>query len=206
MVVAVVLALVAAGVLATTNFFGVDLPFFRPSEQQLVTRMTEAAAGGGYAVTFVEADAKKWHVGPGHQLEKFTLGQGDATFARLTSSTPLDESTWEWSTQGLSITFPVEFNNLTNGRTIEIGVVARLAQARPTDAISVAYATQQAGNSGWKKIPLGSEFELRKFTFDVPAIGPGTYTKEPILVIHADASGRGRGAEILGVYVKRVGP
>jgi hypothetical protein len=190
-----------------TNVVDVDVFSSRSPEQQLVKRMTDtAAAGGGYAVTFADVDAKKWHVAEGHQLEKFSLDAGTAGLARLTSSAPLNPTTWEWATQGLSTAFPIAFNNQTGGRKVEIGVVARLAQAKSTDAISVVYATQQAGNSGWQKIPLTPEFELRKFIFSVPVLDPGPYTKEPILVIHADATGGGRAAEILGVYVKQVTP
>lgn len=198
-----VLALAAAGVLVGTKFLGIDLLSMRPSERELVMQMSEAAAlGGGYAMLFSGPDAEKWKVAPGHQLEKFSVESGDAAFARLTSSAPLDPKSWEWASQGLSTTLPVEFNNQTNGQVVEIGVVARATAMKPTDAISVAYATQQAGNSGWKKIAVSGNFELHKFVFKVPAIEPGAYKTNPILVIHADASGAGRAAEILGVYVK----
>ncbi len=202
-----VLALAAAGVLGGASFFGIDLLSMRPSERELVMRMSETAAlSGGYAIMFSGPDSEKWKVAPGHQLEKFSVESGDAAFARLTSSAPLDTKTWNWATQGLSTSLPIEFNNQTNGQKVEIGIVARATAMKSTDAITVAYATQQAGNSGWKKIPVGRDFELFKFVFAVPQIEPGAYTHQPILVVHADATGGGRSAEILGAYVKKYRP
>ncbi|MFM9865669.1 MAG: hypothetical protein ACKVRO_18910, partial [Micropepsaceae bacterium] len=153
---------------------------------------------------FAGADAAKWQVGDGHQLEKFSVDNGVTAFARLTSAVPLNAETWEWSTQGLSTLFPVAFNNRTNSGKLEIGVIARSPATKGSKAVSVVYATQEAGNSGWKDVPLGPNFELTTFVFDVPSREPGTYTKQPILVINADRSGGGASAEILGVYVKQI--
>lgn len=174
------------------------------SEEQLVTDLKIAAAGGGYAVTFSQADGSKWQVADGHQLEKFSIDNGAIAFARLTSSVPMNAETWEWSTQGLSTLFPVAFNNRTNSGKLQIGVIARSPAIKGSKAISVVYATQEAGNSGWKDIPIGPSFELTTFVFDVPKRDPGSYTKQPILVINADRSGSGASAEILGVYVKQI--
>lgn len=198
---AVALSLVAAGA-----FFWKDIQRLtgRVSEEQLVTDLKTAAAGGGYAVTFSQADAAKWQVAEGHQLEKFSVDNGAVAFARLTSSVPLNAQTWEWSTQGLSTLFPVAFNNRTNSGKLQIGVIARSPATNGSKAISVVYATQQAGNSGWKDIPVGPNFELTTFVFDVPHRDPGTYTKQPILVINSDRSGSGASAEILGIYVKQI--
>lgn len=174
------------------------------SEEQLVKDLKEAAAGGGYAVTLAQADASKWQVGDGHRVERFTVGDGTTGIARLTSSTPLEPSSVEWEKQGLSTKFPVAFNNQTNGGKLQIGVIARAPATNASKAISVVYATYQAGNSGWKDIPVGSNFALTTFTFDVPKIAPGAYTNQPILVINADRSGGGASAEILGIYVKQI--
>ena len=174
------------------------------NEDRLVAQMTNEVAGGGYAVTFSQNEASKWQVGEGHRIERFSLEAGSAVFARLSSSTPLNPTTWEWSTQGLSTTFPVEFNNATNGQEIEIGVIARAATANPSSEMSVVYATQQAGNSGWHPIALTGEFALTKFTFTVPKVDDGAYTKQPILVINADKAGGGKSVEVLGVYVKKL--
>lgn len=202
---ALIFALAAAGVLVWTNT--VQLPISmspQSAEKKLVDQMNEAVAGGGgYAVAFGQADVTKWQLGAGHRLERFSVEGGDAVFARLTSGAPLNKETWEWATQGLSTELPVQFNNQTNGKKIEIGIVARMSSANPSKTISVAYATQQAGNSGWQEIALSGDFALKTFTFDVPPLEPGSYTAKPILVIHADSSGGGAAAEILGVYVKQ---
>lgn len=198
---AVVLCAVAAGA-----FFWQDILRLtgNVSEEQLVNDIKSAAAGGGYAVTFAPADAGKWQVGEGHKLERFSIDNGTTAFARLTSSVPLNAETWEWSTQGLSTLFPVAFNNKTNSGKLQIGVIARAPGTNASKAISVVYATQQAGNSGWKDIPIGPNFQLTTFVFDVPTRDPGSYTKQPILVINADRSGGGASAEILGIYVKQI--
>lgn len=198
---AVVLSLLAAGA-----FFWSDIARLAGlvSEEQLVADIKEAALGGGYAVTFAQADAAKWQVGEGHRFEKFSIDNGTTSFARLTSTVPLNTATFEWSTQGLSTVFPVGFNNKTNGGKLQIGVIARAPSTNGSKAISVVYATQQAGNSGWRDFKIGPNFEMVTFVFDVPKRDPGSYTAQPILVISADKSGGGASAEILGVYVKQI--
>src|ERR1700682_960107 len=78
---AIVLALVAAGVLFGTDFFRKN-PFHTPTEEELlVTQITEAASsGGGVAVTFAARDARLWQLAGGHKLERFSLDGGDAGF------------------------------------------------------------------------------------------------------------------------------
>ncbi len=198
---AVGLAVVAAGVLASTNFLGIDLPFFKPSERELVTRMTEVTALGGFAVTFAESDAPRWQLAPGQKLERFSLGDGQFTFARLTSSGALDNETPKWSERGLSFTLPLEFSNRSKGRRVEIGVVARSSQANSAGAFSIVYATQQAGNSGWQVVELSPIFELKTFVYTVPSID-GEFGNSPIVVVHSDADGKGHSTELLGIYVK----
>jgi hypothetical protein len=169
-----------------------------------VKDLKEAAAGGGYAVTFAQADASKWQIGEGHRLERFTAADGTTAFARLTSSKGVEPTSFEWPNQGLSSRFPVAFNNRTNGGKLQIGVIARAPGTNASKAVSVVYATWQAGNSGWKDIPVGPNFELTTFTFDVPKLAPGAYTNQPIIVINADRSGNGASVEILGIYVKQI--
>ncbi|MEQ1863101.1 MAG: hypothetical protein ABL996_00450 [Micropepsaceae bacterium] len=200
---AIVLALAAAGILAATNFLGLDLPFMNPSEQELVAQMNDVAAQGGLAVTFAGSDAEKWQVAPGQKLEKFSLGGGEAAVARLSSTGTIDISSFEWTKLGLSTTLPATFGQRSNGKRVEIGFVARAAQMNPSAEVSVIYATQQAGNSTWRQFRLSPAFELMTFTFDVPPLEEG-YTKDPIVVFHSDATGFGRSVELLGVYVKLV--
>jgi len=201
---AAVLALIAGGVLITSNFLGFTFSsLFRVPEREWVARMSQAAVqGGGYALTFSGPGSENWKVGPGHQLERFSVESGDAAFARLTSTAAFNGNSTEWEKLGLTAALPVEFNNQTKGQMIEIGVVARAPSVKPSDAIMIMYATQQAGNSGWQRLALGRDFELLKFTYKVPTV-EGEYIAKPIIVIHSDAQGRGRMADILGVYVKR---
>jgi hypothetical protein len=199
---AIVLALVAAGVLFGTDFFRKNP--FGPSEKELLAQLNGVTTAGGYAATFADPAASTWRLAQGHRLERFSLNDDGAVFARLTSDVPLNKETWDWATQGLSWSLPVTFNNKSNGKKIEIGIVARQSQANGADALYLAYATHQAGNSGWHKIDLGGSFRLSTFVFDVPKLEPGAYTAQPILVMHADPSGTGKSAEILGAYVKTV--
>lgn len=206
LILAVVLALAAAGVLYWTKSQqpSVSTPLPTQSiESKLVAQMSDNAAGNGFAATFTDADAKKWQVGSGHQLERFTSDDGKNVVARLTSSTPIDFASFDWPTQGLSIVLPVEFAALANGKRIEVGFAARMPGANASEAISVIYATQQAGNSTWQQVQLGPTFALGRFTFDVPAVAEG-YTKNPIIVFHSDGAGGGKSVELLGLYVKVV--
>ena len=194
------------GVVAAGAFFWQDISKLlgNVSEGQMVSDLKSAVGGGGYAVTFSQTDAGKWQLEDGHQLERFSVENGATAFARLTSSVPLEPTSVVWEKQGMSTRFPVAFNNKTNGGKLQIGVIARAPAANASKAISVVYATYQAGNSGWKDIPLGPNFELTTFTFDVPKLEPGSYTAQPILVVSADRSGAGASAEILGIYVKQI--
>jgi hypothetical protein len=213
----VVVALAAAGV-----FFGTDL--LNPSGQsrveatpqvatgnsgtsvemyeQLVNFMNKSADGGGYAAGFSEQDVSKWQVAEGHQLERFAVG-GRVVFARLSSGSALDEASTSWTPQGLSTTLPMEFATFSNGKKIEIGLIARSAQTSGSSTLMAVYATQQAGNSGWQKIALKSDFSVHRFQFDVPPVEAG-YSNPPILVIHSNGSADGSAVEIIGVYVKLV--
>ena len=202
---AIAFALAAAGILMQTNFLDLRESFFPsrlPSpEANLVVRMNDVASAGGYAITFANRDAEQWQVAAGHRLEKFSIDGGAIVFARLTSMTPLVADSFEWPTQGLSVSLPPDFGNRSNGRSIEIGVVARAASGHPNATLSAVYATRQAGNSGWKKVPVGSQFELKTIKYDVPKL-EGGYTNPPVFVLNADASGSGGSIELIGIYFK----
>lgn len=171
------------------------------SEDKLVSSMMEAAKDGGFAITFSQKDGGKWKVAGGHRLERFNSGASGPVFARLTSSVPLAWTSNEWPAQGLSVLLPREFAELANGRTIEIGIIARTTSTNGSPYMAAIYATQQAGNSQWKTIKLTPQFEMHKFTYDVPRIEEG-YTAEPIVVLHSDMPGTGRAVEVIGLYVK----
>jgi len=213
-VVALIFALAAAGVLVWTNALNISgqpsvaqnatapATTAPPSrESQLVTLMNQSAAGGGFAASFLEADVRKWQIAPGHRLERFSLDPSGPVFSRLTSSVALDKESVQWSSLGLSMALPVEFANAANGQKVEIGFIARSAQSNGSPELSVIYATQQAGNSLWRAIQLKPTFEAFKFTFDVPKVETG-YVNGPIVVFHSDAAGSGRAVEMIGAYVK----
>lgn len=196
---AVVLALVLAGILFATDFLTKN-PFVS-DEARFLTEANEAPAAGGVAGLFVEQDSRKWRIASGHRLERFSLDQSGAVFARLTSTVPLDRKSVDWAAQGLTITFPPQFNNATAGQTVEIGLAARSAQSNGAASIAVVYATQGQGNSGWKDFKLSGDFQLFTFKFKVPKL-PNGYVNGPIIVLSSDPAGGGHAAELMGVYVK----
>lgn len=163
--------------------------------------MNQITASGGTALTFDDSAIKGWTLPPGHRLERFSLDGGKAVFARLSSTTALNNDFPSWAERGLSFQFQVEMNNISSGKRIEVGVIARSAQSNGSHNLNVVYATQQAGNSGWQKLELSPQFQLLKFTYDVPAVPTG-YQSAPIVVLHSDEAGSGRGVELLGIYVK----
>jgi hypothetical protein len=171
------------------------------SDAKWMKQMSDIAAGGGIALTFADNTVDNWRIAAGHRLERFTVSGGHAVFARLSSGVPLTNEVPTWSERGLSFSLPMGFSNRMNGAQIEVGVVARKARANSAENLHVVYATQQAGNSGWQKLALEPEFSLLSFKYDVPAVAGG-YSIPAIIVLHSDASGAGRAAEVLGVYVK----
>jgi hypothetical protein len=197
---AVVLGLIVLGAIFWSNIVTLA---FGSVEDKFVESVVERGKGGGYSAVFGGSDAKKWYIATGHRLERLSLG-GDAVVARLTSTTPLDRSTFEWPTQGLSIQLPVEFAERSNGKPIEIGIVARVSHGRVTAPLTVVYATRQGGNSGWQQLEVGGEFEIKTLSYAVP-VREGGYTNPPVLVINSDPSGAGGAIELIGVYIKIVG-
>lgn len=211
---ALLLAAGAAGVLVWTKYIPRELlgaagqqvsqkpPADTVHEKQNWMRvMNDVAASGGMALTFDETSIKHWGIAPNHKFERFMINEGGTVFVRLTSSVPLVGETVPWNEKGLSFQLPLGMATKTNGKKIEVAVVARPSRNNGSNHINIVYATQQAGNSGWKKIILSGEFSLFKFQYDVPPVADG-YTLAPIVVLHADDTGTGRAVEILGMYIK----
>jgi hypothetical protein len=172
-------------------------------EAQLVKEMNDAAGSNGFAASFMENDLRKWQIADGYRLERFTLESSGPAFARLSSSVPLDKSSVTWPALGLSAGLPSTFIAAANGKRIQIGVVARASRANASGEVSVLFATQQAGNSGWRSFPLDGNFQLFKFVYDIPPVDGG-YTANPIIVVNSDANGSGKSVELLGIYAKIV--
>ena len=181
----------------------IDLPSTTGQEVKLMAVLDNVASGGGYAASFLETEVPKWQIASGHTIERFSIGSGGPTFARLTSTGILDEASVQWPQLGLTTMLPLEFATLSNGKKLQVGIIARSARANGSDVMSVVYATQQAGNSGWQKVKLGGDFSVYTFEFDVPPVEAG-YTNAPIVAIHSDASGNGKAIELIGLYVKLI--
>lgn len=217
---ALIFALAAAGVLVWADVIDLSrLRDDRAPEQQRASAppkapesadakwtrvMNDIVAAGGVAVTFTDKDIPGWGLAQGHQLERFSIEGGQVVFARLSSSVTRNNTLPTWPERGLSYTFPVELSNRTNGARLEIGVIARRPRANGSDSLYVAYATQQAGHSGWQRIGLKSEFHLSSFVYNVPRVSE--YTNPPVIVLHADDSATGRSVELVGIYIKPLPP
>jgi len=213
---ALIFALAAAGVLVWTNtaFFS-DTSVVAPSnpspppqateqsqEKQLVNLMDDVAASGGYTALFTDSQIRRWSIADGHTFERHALDRSaDVVIARLSSNVPTNKPFVGWPELGLSWILPVDFATIASGKNIEIGVVARSAPSNPSPALSVIFATRQAGNSDWHKLKLSSDFSVVKFRYQVPAVADG-YKIGPVLVLHSDAEGTGRSVELLGAYAK----
>lgn len=213
---AVLLIAGASGVLVWTNFLGqqnvssltvgqptaqVSVGVDTRAEQKLVAQIMDVAFRGGFAATFSDKDTPKWKIAQGHKVEKFALGQKGPVMGRLSSSVARDKPFVLWSELGLSVELPTAFANASNGKGIEIGIVARQAQSNPSTTATAIYATRQSGNSEWRALNLTSEFQLIRFPYRVPLLEEG-YKTGPMIVINADIAGGGSAVELLGVYVR----
>jgi hypothetical protein len=165
------------------------------------SNMTEVARSGSVVATFSEKDITRWGLPPEHRLDRHRFHDGEVFYGRLTCIGPVNNAANTWEMRGLSLKLPVEFNNHSRGKRVEVGIVARRGGVFPSEAMMVVFATQEAGNSGWRLFTLKSTFELLTLTYDVPATSE-LYSKHPILVIHSDANGTSKSADILGAYVK----
>jgi hypothetical protein len=190
-----------SAILIITKTIDVGLFDSRFAEENLGELMSDIRGKGGVGVTFSGADMPNWALGPGHQLDRFSISNSNVVFARLKSSQRLDVASVDWGTSSASFTLSAEFAQRSNGKVIEVGIIARTAQANGAPALAVAYATQQAGNSGWRSLELDPDFRLMKIKYQVPEV-PGGYSNLPVIAFHSDPSGSGRAVEILGAYAK----
>jgi hypothetical protein len=199
------LALAAVGILVWSGKDVPGLGFLSPPtpEQRLVSDMDNVVSAGGFAASFADNDAGRWRVAEGHRFERLSVDSARAVIGRLSSEVPLNVKPPSWESQGLSIELPASFAQQANGRRLEIGIIARAAQSNTSGVLSAVFATRQAGNSGWRNFKLGPNFQTHQILFDMPALDTG-YTAKPIVVVHADAAGKGRSVELIGVFVRLV--
>lgn len=203
---ALIFALAAAGVLVWTNavdLSGTGINLDKPAREQSnetnwALTMTQLATPDGMAFSFANNDLAAWSVTEAHRIERFSFGGTSQTLARLSSTLPLDP---ENRLSGLQLKLPIAWAERANGKKIEIGIVARQPQTNAAQDVSVLYATLQAGNSGWHTLKLTTDFEVHKFTFDVPAVETG-YTAQPVIIVRSDTAGGDKAVELVGLYVK----
>src|SRR5262245_41224780 len=73
-------------------------------------------------------------------------------------------------TGGFSISLPDRIEVAASGKRVRVS--ARAAGAS-TAEFSVAYSTNEVGNSGWHEFTAGNRFEIKSFEFDVPPMREG---------------------------------
>ena len=190
---------------AVASLFAVAIPMWvspaSSAPTDLLAQALNAAKKDGVVVTLANEHVKYWRVATGHELRRFAVAGEQTTFVTLTSRKKLNNRSAKWSERGASVELPLSFNNKTMGGRVEIGVIARRSQPSGAAFLSLVYATQQAGNSGWRKIKLTSEFALSTISYDVPRVA-GRYRHPPIVVLNADPAGSGRAVDLLALYVR----
>lgn len=79
-------------------------------------------------------------------------------------------------TGGYNIRVPDELELAASGKSIKIGVIARSAGSSPTK-FACAYSTCEVGNSGWMSRPVGPEWEVFSYDYNVGKmiVGNGDY-------------------------------
>lgn len=167
--------------------------------QALLDAVRAYPDAGGVALTFALADARRWDVAG---ESTYHVETDDAlpglVFARVASAKARPGAS---AALGLRAFLTPDFAQRANGRRVEFGVIARSPSTHGAGALAIVYATQQAGNSGWRTFRLSRSFAAYTAVFEVPRVAEG-YAKPPFISIHADALGRGREADVLAVFAR----
>ena len=94
---------------------------------------------------------------------------------------------------------PAGVTSSFDGYEVVVRVAARKPVTNPAAEFAIAYSSGSAGNSGWKKFALTTEWTEYEFTYVVPE---GVQVND-YLAIWADTSGTGKGVVIDAVQVMR---
>lgn len=76
-------------------------------------------------------------------------------------------------TGGYSIPLPDSFEAAVSGKRVRVTVFARAAGGSGSADFSLAYSTNDVGNSGWRVLRAGQSFEAKGFEWDVPEMEKG---------------------------------
>jgi hypothetical protein len=76
-------------------------------------------------------------------------------------------------TGGFSIRVPDSIEAAASGERVRVTVNARSARGAGPAEFSLAYSTNEVGNSGWRKFMVGQQFQPMSFEFDVPTMRSG---------------------------------
>ena len=143
------------------------LEFANPADARsaLIAELAEEAA---YTLVFT-ANSVPYSVGKGMEHTLITDGSG-ITALRIAKGEEKANSTG--NTGGYSVRVPDEFEKLASGRMIKLRLLARSLDAA-NGRIACAYSTNEVGNSGWRWLSFGPEWEIKSFEFNVPPMKEG---------------------------------
>lgn len=96
----------------------------------------------------------------------FTVVADEDGFARLSATS--DATVKDEVGVGAFLQLSSELEEKFSGRQVAIDISARSSLENGADHLSAAYFTQGVGNSGWRELPLESEFSRATFEFKVP--------------------------------------
>lgn len=106
------------------------------------------------------------------------------------------------TTGGAYVTLDSAMEALASGKTVTVVISARSSATNGSPALQASYSTDSVGNSGWRVLPLTSEFSDVSFTFMVPPMtgSPG----QDYLGIVADPEAKGRSVDVeaITIYAK----
>jgi hypothetical protein len=131
----------------------------------LIAELGEEAA---YTLVFAP-DSVPFSVSKGMEHALITDGSG-ITALRIAKGEERANSTG--STGGYGVRVSDELEKLASGRAIKLRLLARSLDAAK-GRIACAYSTNEVGNSGWRWMSFGPEWEIKSFDYKVPPMKDG---------------------------------
>lgn len=134
----------------------------------LAALVAELGAGAAYTHVFAP-DFVPYSVGKGMEQALIADGSG---FTLLRIARGDEKAASSGNTGGYSVRLPDEIEKAASGRPIELRLLARSMNAAE-GRIACAYSTNDVGNSEWRPLAFGAEWEIRSFKYQVPPMKHG---------------------------------
>lgn len=104
-----------------------------------------------------------------------------------------------YKTDGTALELGDKYEREFHGKEITVAIIARAIGEEPA-SLSVAYSTNDQGNSGWKKFDLSPDYQVYSFNYNVPKRAAGL---KDYLGFGAASSSSVAEVEILAVGIKQ---